>query len=299
MTEQEYVKSLAKEASVYRTQGLYEESKQKYVGLLLYLGKSQRFGNNNKLIMAVKSRIRDIEDDVAAVKKLQASPGLSEGAQDLIRQLFSFSSDKDAATAEGAIALARFGQYEQALSDFHKLMEQGSLTFVAAKNIISCLLAFSSPNVAIAQYKQWISRKSLSQEELKYIKEFLDKTLEKKGVRAKLPSSDLMVEGTEKDETHDGLPEMSSVAIEFRNGPLKDKTVDLDVSFQCDNMISVIISAESKDVLETLRLGRCLPYMQCYSSRAVFRGSGIVFRKFIIKGGPRQGDYVVDITVDI
>jgi len=141
MAHQVQVKSLVKEAELYRTQGLLEESKEKYMGILQLIEKNQRFQSNKKAINVIKDRIVGLERDLAEIDQETEAPELSGKVQDLIKNLFSFSQNKDAAEMEGAVALARFGQYERALAEFNSLLDKGTLPLIAAKNVLRCHLA--------------------------------------------------------------------------------------------------------------------------------------------------------------
>ena len=93
MFDQEYIRSLAKEAELYRTQGLLEHSKEKYLQILQFIEKKQ-FSNHKKLIDAVKSRIRTVEEDLAVMDQETAAAEMSEEAQDMIKKLFSVAQTK-------------------------------------------------------------------------------------------------------------------------------------------------------------------------------------------------------------
>ena len=81
--------------------------------------------------------MRLLETDSDALERELESPALSPNAQELIKKLFSFSDkkDKDEAALEGAIALAKFGQFESALAEFSELIKKDSIRVIAAKNI--------------------------------------------------------------------------------------------------------------------------------------------------------------------
>src|SRR5512139_2727635 len=143
MTEKDLIKRLLKEADLYRTQGLLSDAKSKYVQMLTAI---------------VKSKIRAVDKSLNELRDTPEKPELSGDLQDLIKKLFSFSQTKEAAAIEGAVALAKFGQYEQALKEFHKLLEQGVLPVVTAKNMIKCYTALKTPEAAVVQFAKWRTR---------------------------------------------------------------------------------------------------------------------------------------------
>jgi len=299
MSDRDYLMSLVKEASVYRSQGLLPESREKYAQVLEFIGRSEEFCNQQRIVKAVKEKIREVERDLAEVTQQSASPELSQEHQGLIKELFTFSRTREAAAVEGATALAEFGQYEQAVEEFRRLMREGTLPIVAAKNILRCYITLSLPGAAIAEYRDWISSSVLSQQELKYIHGFLTYSLKKRGIHITVPDPE---EGfpdfngySEKEEE---FLEISTISIHLKEGPLKGHALDLDVASQTGSVVSVILAPDPRELLDSFRLGKRFTDMQFYSPITVFRGTGIVSRKFRIEQGPRGGDYMVDITIE-
>jgi tetratricopeptide (TPR) repeat protein len=299
MSVQERLRSLAKEAELYRTQGLLEHSKEKYLQILQFVEEKQ-FTNHRKLIEAVRDKIQTLEEHLAVEKQDTREPELSEKQQNMIKDLFSVSQTKEAAKIEGAVALAEFGQYERALEEFHTLLKEGTLPVVAAKNIIRCYMELSSPDEAVAQFREWvISRDVLTPQELKLIRAFIANLLERKGIKRELP---YLVETSQTDsqssENEEGFLDISSVYVEVNNGPRKGDMVEFQVTSQSGNTISVNIPGERRDLLDAFRPGLRLPELQCYSPIAVFKGRGVVIKKRKIWHGRNQGNYLLDITID-
>lgn len=299
MSFKEHLSLMVKEAELYRAQGLFQHSKEKYLEVLGFIGEKQRKCNSNKLLHAIKNRIKSVDEDLAANDLDMEAPKLSHEAQTQIKELFSVSQSKEAAKLEGAVALAEFGQYESALVEFHALLKEGTLPVVAAKNILRCYLYLSSPDAAIAQFRQWASADLLSLQELKLIRNFLLDLLKKEGYNRAVPPlveiSSVNDGGGKKEED---VLEISSVILQVGNGGGKADRVEFSVTFQSDNIIRITIPAERSDLVEALTPGLRLPEMQCYSPIAVFRGSGFVSGKTMIRHGPKQGDYILDITMD-
>jgi len=298
MSDQDHIKSLAKEAEIYRGQGLFVASREKYLNILQFIKEHKTLYNDKKLVNAVRKKITNLEKDVAGIHQETAAPELSQEVQGLIKKLFSFSKNQGAAAMEGAVALAKFGQYEAALAEFHRLLEHGTLPLMAAKNILRCHLALSSPSAAINQFRQWVSGDLLSEEYLKQTRAFLTNILEKKGIKSKLPEVVQASSVADRSDEQEEVLDISSVRVQLENGPDKGTVVEFDVSFQSGNIISVIVSARQKDLADNFSLGIRLPDIQFYSPIAIFRGSGIVSGKTKIKSGPKRGDYMLDIKID-
>jgi tetratricopeptide (TPR) repeat protein len=298
MSEQEHIKSALKEADLYRTQGLLSNARQKYIETLNYVGKSEKFSKHLKLIHAIKGKIRAVEKALIEIKESPTNPELSKEMQHLIKRLFTFSQTKEAAAIEGAVALAKFGQYEQALAEFQKLLEEGVLPVVTAKNIIRCHLSLKSPQAAIAEFEEWRSRNLLSNQDLKYIRTFLLTSLEKDGIKVEIKDVKQTTGSPKSKKKEEVFLEISAISVEFQSGSLKDRTVDFDVHFQSANTVSIIIPAVQKSLADAFTAGVKLPSIQCYSPITVFRTSGTVTGKEPIKQGPRKGDFTLDITID-
>lgn len=299
MAHQEQMRSLVKEAELYRTQGLLEESKERYMEVLQLIEKNQRFQNNKKAINVIKDRILGLEKDLAEIDQETEAPELSGNVQDLIKKLFSFSQNKDAAEMEGAVALARFGQYERALAEFNSLLRKGTLPLIAAKNVLRCHLALSSTDAAINQFRGWLSGELLSKKQLRDIRSLLEYVLKRKGIQTKLP--EVVGESYQKPKevgSEGGFLDVCSVIIRLESGPCKGSTKELDVTFQSGNVISLIISAKDEDLVDSFMPGIRLRGVHYCSSICVFRANGIVSEWTRIKTGPRRGDYVLSITID-
>jgi tetratricopeptide (TPR) repeat protein len=299
MSDDEYIRSSVKEAELYRSQGLLDESREKYLKILNFIQNSPKFRNHTKLIEGVKNKIRVLEKDSAANKGETVAPTLSEEVQHLIKRLFSFSKDKNARAIEGAVALAKFGQHDLALAEFRRLLEERAAPVVAAKNIIRCHLARMSPDVAIEEFGQWLSGDLLSKKELKNIRVFLVSVLEKQGMESEVPEvMEGLSEGPESGEKQEDIIDICSVRLRFERAPGTGKTLEFDVTFQSGNVISLIVSAKQKDLVENLSVGIRLPDMEFYSPIAIFRGSGVISGKTQIRSGPEKGAYMLDIRLD-
>ena len=104
--------------------------------------------------------------------------------------------------------------------------------------------------------------------------------------------------GVSDIEEEEEFLDISAVAITFDSGPNKGEQVELDVSFQSGNIISLIISSKDESLIENLKVGYRLDDVHFYSPIAIFRGSGVVSAMTQIKSGPKQGDYSLDIKIE-
>lgn len=299
MSESDHVKALIKEAETYRKQGLLNQAKAKYMDLLNFVENHEKFSKDKKLIDALNSKIKAVDNTLTEIDQAGETPELPEKVQDLISKLFSFSRNKDTAAIEGALALAKFGQYERAIAEFQRLIKAGTLPQVAASNMLSCHLTFSTPEAAVSQFKEWVAGDTFSKGDLKYLRGFLQNMLEKKGIRADLPEVSEAAPGEVKPAPkEEEVIDISSLCIALPGGPRKGEVVEFEVTFQSGNAISIIIPSKEKGILEAFKAGLRLSDMQCYSAMGVFNGSGVVSSKSMISSGPKRGDHTMDITID-
>jgi tetratricopeptide (TPR) repeat protein len=306
VSEKQHIKRALKEAELYQAQGLVEEAKGKYEELLKFIGESQNYSNHEKLIGAVRGKIQALDQALSKIEGAPVTLELSHNVQDLIKNLFTFSQTEQAAAMEGAVALAKFGQFERALNEFRSLLDQGVMPVMAAKNIIRCYLSMNETNAVVGEFEQWISRDVFSTEDLRDVRTFVQGALERQGLELKLPEvTEPKKPGVQpkakkkkKQKEEDLLLDISGVSIRFDMGPLKGQIVDFDVDFQSANTVSIVISVEQKELAESLAPGTRLSDLQCYSPITVFRSHGIVAGKATVKQGPRKGDYMVDINIE-
>lgn len=296
------IKSLLQQAELFRKQGLLGEARKKYKLVEELIQTSDQLPNKQKLLNGLAKKINLLDADVKTVESAPSTPEMSAHVNELIKKLFSFSAkDKDEhdAALEGAIALAKFGQFDGALEEFQKLLPINSVRVSAAKNILRCYLEMDDLAGADKKLAEWQNEELFSPEQLEKINLFFDDILEKKGVkRETAPVEEEVVAETEDIEDDEEFLDISAVAITFDSGPHKGEQVELDVSFQSGNVISLIISSKDEALIESLKVGVRLDDVHFYSPVAIFRGSGVVSAKTQIKSGPKKGDYSLDIKIE-
>ena len=296
------IKGLIREADIYNSQGLYIEAKGKYRDVAKLFPKNAQLKNNDNLLNAISQKIAALEKKIKSLDEIGEHQEISKKGQDLIKKLFSLSGEESQNTVEleGAITLAKFGQFERALKDFFDLLKDDSVRVVAAKNVLRCQIALSSLDAAVAQFQQWLINDIFSSAQLKRVRLFLQDMLDKKGMNITLP--EVLGEDTESEQSKEQDPlddvlDISSIGIIFDSGPRKGSIVEYDVSFQSGNMISLIISSKDKEWVDGISAGHKLEDIQFYSPIAMFTGSGLVSSKTEIKSGPKKGDYCLDIKI--
>jgi tetratricopeptide (TPR) repeat protein len=299
MSDKEKIKALLKEASLYESQGLFVEARQKYEKVLKTIHESKQYRGDQQLLDALNSKIQTLEKKLQATLEDESAPELTPEVKNLILELFSFSRSKNTAAIEGAVALAKFGQYEKAMDEFKRLLQEGVMPLAAAKNILRCHQNLSSIHNAIAEFEKWLAEGTLSHENLSSLREFLADLLVQEGIEAILPEvaappPDEPIEPMDEEDIID----INLVSMKLQEGPRKGELVEFDVAFQTGNTVSITVPSDDEDLLEALKPGKRLSQMQCYSMLAVFNGSGVVSGKTRITSGPKRGDFTLDVTID-
>lgn len=299
MGEKENIKRILQEAELYKGQGLLNEARLKYDEVSDLIRNHDKIKNKEKLLAGLAKKINLLEVDTQKVEKGPSSPELSSRAQDLIQKLFSFSKEEseEEAALEGALALAKFGQFERALAEFNKLFSNETHRVVAAKNILRCHIALDSEELAADKYEEWAKGDLFSAGQLEKLRAFLEQVFENKGLDRKLTKVGPAVETVVEKKQEEEFIDISSIGILLESGPGKGKVMEFDVNFQSGNLLSLIISKKDGKLIEGLDVEKKLEDLQFYSPIAIFNGTGVVAAKSEIKSGPKQGDYCLDIKI--
>jgi len=302
------LQALLKEAELYRSQGLIVEAHSKFNQAIDFVKSVEKLKNKESLITGIQNKINALDDTKEKVEKDPESPELSTKAQDLIKNLFAFSENKDAdsASLEGAVALAKFGQFDRALKEFNSLLKNENVRVEAAKNILRCHLASASSDEAVDQYKNWLAGDIFQPNQLETVRAYLEDILQKRGIEAALPTpvaKNERVEAQAADEdpsmadSEEEFLDITSIGITFDSGSRKGKMIEFDVNFQSGNMLSLIISKQDEELISDLKAGMKLEDIQFFSPIAIFNGAGVVNAKTQIKSGPKQGDFCLDVRI--
>jgi tetratricopeptide (TPR) repeat protein len=315
------IKTLLQEAELYHSQGLLDEALLKYHYVENLIQGHEQLKNRIKLFDAVSKKIQRLENDIQRIEKAPKKPEVSAKIQDLIKKLFTFTPkmNEDARALEGAVALAKFGQFKRAILEFKVLLKKDSLRVAAAKNIVRCHMALSSVDDAVAEYEQWLSENIFLPNQLQRLRIFFENVLKKEGIDKILPQTKMSADDMETiihiPEIHQVKPhayendgfkieddedlDINSIGITFDSGPQKDQVFEFKVRFQLGNVVSLLIPGREKDLVENFKAGSTINDVQYYSNIAFFNGSGLITAVKKIKIGPLRGDYCVDIEAAI
>lgn len=262
MDIKEKIQTLVGEAKIYQSQGLLNEATELYYQIKDILNSSQIKGKE-KLIEDVTKKIQMLGNRAAKFEASASQPQISPKAQELIKKLFAKTDNDDAdqAALEEAIVLAKFGQFDKAIEDFTDLLGNEKTKLEAAKNILKCYIQIEATSKATDRFHQWQQEELFNVEQLKKLRTFFENLVHKKGAQLELEEADTSHETEEiaaaQNDDEDGsiaeddMIDISSVGIIVESGPAKGKQIELDVSFQSGNMISLILSSKDKQLIES------------------------------------------------
>ena len=325
------IKTLLKEAELYHSQGLLYEAIAKYNDATELIHNNEQLKNKQNILEGISNKINLLKKDISKIELAPKKPEVSENIQDLIKKMYSFSPDidEDAKAIEGALALAKFGQFKRAILDFNELLKKDSTRIDAAKNILRCHIALYSIDEAISQYEKWLLDDIFNPNQLDKIYIFFESLLKSEGVEQTLPKTKDEVdvakvkapsendqiqvpepEVTELEQTepepepeveseagNEDVLDVNSIGISLDSGPQKGNVYEFKVRFQLGKVVSLLIPSREKDVIENFKVGNEIHDVQYYSNVGLFKGSGLVSAVKEITIGPLRGDYCVDIEV--
>jgi len=323
------IKTLLKEAELYHSQGLLYEAIAKYGDATELIQNNEQLKNKKNLLEGISKKVNVLKKDISKIELAPKKPEVSENIQNLIKKMYAFTPDmdEDAKAIEGAVALAKFGQFKRAILDFTELIKKDSTRVDAAKNILRCHIALFSIDEAISQYENWLLDNIFPPNQLEKIYIFFETLLKSEGVEQTLPKTkEEVVEvkvkaSSENDQAQISEPEdaglekpepdseveseaggedvldVNSIGISVDSGPQKGQIYEFKVRFQLGKVVSLLIPSRDKDVIENFKVGNEIHGVQYYSNVGLFKGSGLVSAVKEITIGPLRGDYCVDIEV--
>lgn len=313
MDFKEKIKSLLNQGELYRSMGLLNESKASYKQAIQLIQEQPNVKDAAKVIEGIRNKIAVVDQAIAKIAEAPP-PEVPAKIQELIKRQFAFAADEDARALEGAIALAKFGQFEKSISELDALIDRPSLRVDAAKNIIRCLIALKDIDRAVARYEGWLQSGLFAGGEVTRVKMFTETMFKKEGIARTLPSPPpkAAAEPMPIPAAPTPAPEAPKAAkppveeeevleittinftIEENRRP---KPVELNVSFQSGNTVSILVAGRDKSLIECLQVGQVIEDVQFFSTIAIFPGKIEVLTNTRIESGPRRGDLSVELKV--
>lgn len=299
MDIKKHIHIILKEIEAYRSHSLFNEAKIKCKELEDLVQQSNQIKNKQKFLTSVTNKIRDLEKDSFQFDKMGASVQMSPEEKALVKKLFSSPKRKgsDSAILEGAVALLVFGQFKVALEEFNRLLNNDSLRVAAAKNIIRCHIGLNDLDNTVAQYQQWFDSGRFTPKQLETIRPFLQGILNKRGITKSLPETESKPDGGEQEIKEEKFIDILSVVISLGNKSKIKKSFELDVSFQRNNIINVIVPGAKKALADYMKVGSELKNIQFFSYNIIFMSSCFISEKNQINFGPKKGNYSVIMKI--
>lgn len=296
----EKIKNLLKEAELYRSQGLLNEALEQYQAIDAMIRENDKIKNREGLLNKIANKIEVVNKEVGRLQNPQKPPDVSEKAQDLMREMFSFEDPgtKGSAALGGAISLAEFGQYERAFKEFEQLLAYDKLRLDSAKNILKYGILHRSSDNMISIFQQWTSDDRFSAEEIDTLRQYFQQLLDDAGIEKKLTgieAAEPVVPDSEIED--DDLLDISAIRMELTKGSQAGDNTELDVNFQHGNQINLIISQKEKGITESMEEGDLISGVVFYSPVAIFSGTVYISSKKAIGAGPKRGDYSINMKV--
>ncbi len=153
----EKIKTYYQEAELYRTQGLLDEALEKFNEVEGFIKANSNIRNKKKLLLKIAQKRKLINEKFKKAGRPVKDLEVSEAAQSLMKEMFSFDDPKTKGSSSlgGAIALAKFGQYNKAIEEFTRVLEYDNLRLEAAQNILWCWLEQNYVDYAISLFQKW------------------------------------------------------------------------------------------------------------------------------------------------
>ncbi len=296
MSVKDKIQLVNKEASLYKAQGMYEEALEKYMELLELVSgvENIKIKNIKELHKKIRKKIKEVKDRLDFYQTDAAFDQIPEEAKDIVKKLFSQRrDDPEYEKFDEALTLARFGRFNDAIEEMTPFLLNKKIRMDAARNILNCYRELDQKDKASSVLDKWREDSVITE------KEFLILEGKKNSIESaaeQLVEDDIVVFDEEDDPSE--TMEIDSVGIQLSSSEnIKPAPIELDVSFQAGNHLSLIISSREKKIIDNMDVGLRLNDVCFYSPIAVFKSSGIVLSKHQIESGPKKGDWCLDIEI--
>ena len=294
------MKSLIKEAELYRSQGLLNEALDTYQKVESLIDATQQVKNKEQFLRKITAKIDGIYQQMETEFSTPTPPRVSDEARNVIKEMVTPDEPeaKGSASMASALALAKFGQYDQAIEELTHLLGYDSLRVDAAKNIIWCWVQQGEAEKALGRVRQWMSGDVLAVSEVSEVRAYLENLVRHSGLDNRISTEKIQKDLEPESEIDDEeILDVDSTSFPLPRGEQKDQSVELEVSFQAGKYLKMLVPKREKQLIESLQVGDHLSDMTFYSPVAIFSGTGYVSSKVIINAGPKKGDYSLEVKI--
>jgi tetratricopeptide (TPR) repeat protein len=294
------IKTYFKEGELYRSQGLLDEALDKFKSIEGLIKANHSIRDQSALLDKISKKIDEINKKLKKEVSPLKAPKVSDDVQGLMKEMFSFDDPevKGSSSLGGAIALAKFGQYDKAVEEFTRLLDNNSLRLEAAKNILHCWIEQKYVDYAVSLFQKWQKTSFFPSDEIEKLRQYFQNILKDAGIKKEI--SGIEVQKTIEPESQiddDDILDINSIRFILPRGSRKGEKIELEVSFQTGKMIRMLISKKDKNIIDNVNPGDMIKDMVFYSPVAIFSGTGFVSSKKEIEAGPKRGDYSLEIKI--
>ena len=294
------IKKYFNEAELYFSHGLLAEALEKYKAVEGLVKSTRSIRNRDGILKKLKRKIEETDQKIKKIDRIQPTAQVNEDARSLMKEMYTFDDPeaKGSAALGGAVALAKFGQYDKAIEELNRLLEYDKLRLEAAKNILWCWVQQNYGEYAVSLYQKWRKQKFFPPEEAERLQAYFNELMDKSGLEQEIDEleSQRTIEPDSEVED-DEILDISAVKLILPRGSRKGEKVELEISFQSGKYIQMIILRKEKELLESISPGDLLKNMIFYSPVAIFYGEGFVSNKHTIDAGPKKGDFILEIKI--
>lgn len=299
MSVKEQIEQILKEIKVYSSHKLFTLATQRCLELMELIEKSDQLVNKDVLLAAISKKIKSIEEKARNFEGIGKATKISNKELDVIKQLVGVASEEDSNEAiwEVARACLILGQFDQALGEFYRLIDNRYKKVSAAKNVLRCHIEMSAIDEAVNQYKLWSLSGLFSLEQMENIRAFLQERLYKNNINRLITNSRIEdINHVQKTED-DAFIDIIAVKITIKDDADTSQEIMLDVTYQKGSTFCVVVPKENRALLDYLEIDKEIDVLEMYSSSIIFTDRCLVYDRSEVISGSRNGDYNVCLKI--
>ena len=183
---------------------------------------------------------------------------MSSNELDIVKKLAFVpgEADTDAAAWEMAKACLILGQYEKALLEFNRLIDNKYKLVASAKNVLRCCIGMYALDDAIAKYHEWCLSNIFSLDQLENIRTFLQEILYKKNINTLLSKPRAAGVNDEHGAPDDEYIDIIAVKLGLNGDSSEKMETMLEVTNQKGDSFNVVVPQNNQAMLDYLKIGK-------------------------------------------
>jgi hypothetical protein len=299
MSIKKQIEQIVKEIKVYSSHALFALAKQKCQELLQLVEQADNLTRKEALLQAISKKIESIEEEERNFEGVGKATRMSNRELDVVKQLVGVTGEADSNEAAWEVARACLilGQYDQALYEFYRLIDNQFNQASAAKNVLRCHIGMSAVDEAINQYKLWSISGLFTLEQMEDIRTFLQALLYKNNINRLITDSRIENINRGQPGPDDGFIDIIAVKLTVNEDSDVSQETMLEVNYQKGSTFNVVVPKENQAALDYLETGRELDALELYSTSIIFTDRCRVCERSKVESGSRNGDYSVCLTI--